>query len=232
MDRSEPDPLQEPAALARRIDLAVLSPGAGREEVRAACREARALGCASVCVAPAWVSEVAAALAGSAVRVGAVVGFPLGATTTLAKVFEALECVKEGAVELDVVIHVGAARSGDYRAVRSEAKEILRRTPEATHKFILEMSLLSERELARTVKAVTAAGPAFLKTGTGTAGPPVEPADVERLRRLVPKAIGIKAAGGIRRREQALALLQAGADRLGCSSPRSILQGEGPTPVR
>jgi deoxyribose-phosphate aldolase len=215
---------RDPSSLAKTIDLAILAPGVGLREIQDGCREARNLGCASVCVPPAWVGEAARRLAGSDVAVGAVVGFPSGATTTLAKVFEALECVKAGATELDLVVHVGAARSGDFRALRSEAEEILRRTPEATHKFILEMSLLSGSELERAVKAVAAAGPAFLKTGTGTVGEPVTPGDVERLRRLAPRSVRIKAAGGIRDRAAALALLRAGADRLGSSTPRNILQ--------
>jgi len=219
---------RDPTSLAQKIDLAILAPGVGRREIRDGCREARDLGCASVCVPPAWVGEAAKRLAGSGVAVGAVVGFPSGATTTLAKVFEALECVKAGATELDVVIHVGAARSGDFRALRAEAEEILRRTPEATHKFILEMSLLSGSELERVVKAVAAAGPAFLKTGTGTVGDPVAPEDVERLRQLAPAGVRIKAAGGIRDRAAALALLRAGADRLGSSTPRVILDAPDP----
>jgi deoxyribose-phosphate aldolase len=211
------------ADLAGRVDLAVLAPGSGRDQVRAACKEARDLGCAAVCVAPAWVAEAARALQGSKVAVAAVVGFPLGANTVLSKVFEALECIKDGASELDIVIHVGAACSGDFKVVRKEAAEIVQRTPEAVHKFILEMSLLSETALQRAVKAVSAAEPAFLKTGTGTAGPAVTPEDVERLRRLAPQAVSIKAAGGIRTVRQARALVDAGADRLGTSGARALL---------
>jgi deoxyribose-phosphate aldolase len=209
--------------LAARLDVAALAPGTRREDVLRACREARELGCAAVCVAPAWVGEAARALAGSAVAVCGVVGFPLGAATTLGKVFEALECLKAGASELDVVIHVGAARSGDFRAVRDEAKEIVRRTPETVHKFILEWPLLDEGQRRRVVDAVVAASPAFLKTGTGTVGDLVRPEDVESLRRLAPPTVRIKAAGGIRTRPQAEALVQAGADRLGTSTPRALL---------
>lgn len=204
------------------IDLAALAPGTSRDDVLAACREARELHCASVCVSPVWVAEAHKALEGSGVAVGAVIGFPLGASTTLAKMFEALECLKHGASELDIVIHVGGARSGDFRSIKEEAREIRKRTPEAVHKFILEMPLLSDDALKRAVKAVAASGPAFLKTGTGTVGE-VRPEDVARLRKLAPAAIRIKAAGGIRTPEQARDLLAAGADRLGTSTPRVLL---------
>jgi deoxyribose-phosphate aldolase len=211
--------------VAARIDLAMLAAGIDRKVIRAGCREARELEVAAVCVAPAWVEEAAERLAGGSVRVCAVVGFPLGATTLLTKVFEALECVKHGAAELDVVLHVGAARSGDFRAVREEARELVERTPEASHKLIVEMALLDEETLRRTVVAAAAAGPAFLKTGTGTAGPGVTPEDVARLRRLTPEGIRLKAAGGIRSASQAEALLRAGADRLGTSAAREVIEG-------
>jgi deoxyribose-phosphate aldolase len=208
-----------------KIDLAVLAPGTGRQEILTACREARELGCASLCVAPAWVEEAYGALEGSAVAVAGVVGFPHGAATTLSKVFEALECIKNGAAELDVVIHVGAARSGDFKSIRREVAEIVKRTPDALHKFIVEMSLLTEDQLRRAVKAVAAADPAFVKSGTGTVGDPVTPGDVELLRRLTPRGVRIKAAGGIRTRAQAEALVAAGADRLGTSAARALLLG-------
>ena len=210
-------------SLASRIDLAALSPGTDREAVRAACREARELGCASVCVAPAWVAEAAKQLEGSAVAVCGVVGFPLGATTTLVKTLEALECVKGGAAELDIVIHVGGARSGDLKEVRQEAHEIIKRTPECLHKFILEMPLLPADRLAEVVRSLVLAEPAFLKTGTGTVGEPVRPEEIARLRELVPASIRLKAAGGIRDNAVAVALVAAGADRLGTSSPRQVL---------
>jgi len=213
------------AEVAARIDLAILAAGTDRETIRSGCAEAVQLGLAAVCVCPVWVQEAAERLAGTEVKVAAVVGFPLGASTALSKVFEALECLKAGAVELDVVLHLGAARSGDARAVRQEASEIVKRTPGATHKLIVEMNLLDEAALRQTVIGAGAAGPAFLKTGTGTIGPPVTPADVARLRALAPPGIRIKAAGGIRDAAQAAALLAAGADRLGSSAARRLLDG-------
>ena len=211
--------------VAARIDLAILAAGADREAVRSGCEEAVALGLAAVCVSPVWVREAAERLAGSGVKVAAVVGFPLGASTTLTKVFEALECLKGGAAELDIVLHLGAARAGDARSIREEAVEILKRTKEATHKLIVEMNLLDESALRATVIAAAAAGPAFLKTGTGTVGGPVSASDVARLRALCPAGIRIKAAGGIRDAAQAAALLDAGADRLGTSAARRVLDG-------
>jgi deoxyribose-phosphate aldolase len=209
--------------IAATLEVAALAPGTSRDDVRGACRDARELGCPSVCVAPAWVPEAVAQLQGSEVAVSAVVGFPLGATTVLAKVFEALECLKAGASELDVVLHVGAVRSGDLRSVRREASELVQRTREATHKLILEMGLLSPDQLRKVAKAAAAANPAYFKTGTGTTGPPVTPDDVKRLRSVTPAAVRIKASGGIRTRHQALDLLAAGADRLGTSAPRDVL---------
>jgi deoxyribose-phosphate aldolase len=211
------------ASLAARIDVAALSPGADRATVHAACLDARELGCASVCVPPAWVAEAAKQLEGTNVAVCGVVGFPLGATTTLVKVFEALECVKGGATELDIVIHVGGVRSGDIKEMRLEAQELVKRTPECLHKFILEMPLLNVDRLAKVVRSLATAEPAFLKTGTGTVGEPVRPAEIARLRELTPASIRLKAAGGIRDQQTALALVAAGADRLGTSSPRAVL---------
>ncbi|MGH9466826.1 MAG: deoxyribose-phosphate aldolase, partial [Terriglobales bacterium] len=183
-----------------------------------------AWGIAAVCVAPCRVAQAVERLRATPVLVASAVGFPLGASTASAKRFEAAECVKLGADELDVVMNLGALKSGDGEAVRLDLAGIV----EAAHaagarvKAILELPLLTAAEQEEAAQLALAAGVDFLKTSTGQAGPATVE-QVELLRRLAGGRARIKAAGGIRTAAQARALIAAGADRLGTSTPKTVL---------
>lgn len=221
-----------PAAAPARSDIAavmehsLLRPDASAEEITRLCGEAAAWGCAAVCVNPAWVARAAAALRGTPVRVAATVGFPLGASTTTAKRAEAAECLKLGADDLDVVIALGALKSGADTLVRAELRGIveLAHAAGAQVKAILEMGLLTAGEKARVCALALEAGVDFVKTSTGfgDAGT-AQLADVAQLRAAAEGRAGVKAAGGIRTLAQAQALLGAGATRLGTSHTAAIL---------
>lgn len=205
--------------LARLIDHTLLAPGATRDEIVRLCEEARTHGFATVCVNGVWVREAAVALDGSAVRVCAVAGFPLGASATRVKRYEAEAALDDGAVEIDMVLDVGGLKGGDDARVRDDVEAVA----EAVHarggllKVILEMGLLSSDEKVRACWLAVAAGADFVKTSTGFGPGGATVADVELMRRTVGPAIGVKASGGIRTLEDALALVAAGATRLGTS---------------
>lgn len=208
--------------LAKRLDATLLGADATSEDIRALTRSAIALGCAAVCVNPVHVETAARAAEGSELRVASVAGFPLGASPLGAKVEECRFALASGASELDVVIPIWAARQGDLATVESELAAILETATGATTKVILEMALLGER-LAGTVAVLNRLKPAFAKTGTGYARP-VTVEDVRALRARLDPAIAIKAAGGIRTRAHAEALVAAGADRLGTSRAAELLE--------
>ena len=213
--------------IARAIDHTLLKPEATREQVERLCAEAREHGFATVCVNPTWVPLCADLLRGSDTRVCTVVGFPLGATMPEVKAFEAARTVAEGACEVDMVLNVGALKSGDYRLCERDVAAVV----EASHrggaivKVIIEAALLTDDEKVRACELAVAAGAAFVKTSTGfgPGGATVE--DVALMRRTVGPDVGVKAAGGIRTREQAEAMVLAGANRLGTSSSIPIVAG-------
>lgn len=211
--------------LAAIIDHTILAPDATAEQVRARCAEAREYGFASVCVNPVWVPLVAAELEGTAARTCAVVGFPLGATTTAVKVFEAREAVAEGAQEIDMVIDVAAALAGDERALTEQIRAVHDAVREggAILKVILEACLLADEQKVLACRAAVAAGAEFVKTSTGfsTGGATAE--DVRLLRATVGPDVGVKASGGIRTRVDALAMIGAGANRIGASKSLALV---------
>ncbi len=211
-------------SLAATIEATLLSAGATAADIELLCDQAAAWGVAAVCVAPCHVALAAERLRATPVLVVAAVGFPLGSATASAKRYEAAECVKLGADELDVVINLGALKSGDSAAVRLELAGVveLAHAARARVKAILELPLLTAAEQERAVQLALDAGVDFLKTATGTAGPATV-AQVELLRRLAGGRARIKAAGGIRTPAQARALIAAGADRLGTSQPQALL---------
>ncbi len=209
--------------LAARLDATLLRPDATDADVREMARHAAAAGCAAVCVAPARLAAAARPLGKSGTLMAAVVAFPWGSTTLPAKCFEALEALRLGATELDVVLDLAAVRQGDVAALEREMGEIMARTPDAAHKFIVELDWLPAASWRRLGKAARRLRPAFVKTGTGVHGGPVSPVQVARLRDVVGPDVGIKAAGGIRTLETAEALVRAGAGRLGTSAAAGIL---------
>ena len=211
--------------LAGLIDHTLLKTEATRDDIRKLCREALHYGFAGVCVNPCWIPCAAVELAGSKVKVGSVAGFPLGAGTAAIKRAEAEAAVRDGAREIDMVINVGALRSGELDIVERE----IRAVAEACHsagallKTILEMALLDEGQKVVACTLAKMAGADFVKTSTGLASFGATVADVRLMRKTVGRGMGVKAAGGIRNLADALRMLEAGANRLGTSAGAAIL---------
>lgn len=225
-----------PREIARTIDHTLLKADATRAQIEQLCREAREFGFATVCVNPAWVPLSARLLRGSETGVCTVVGFPLGATFPEVKAHEAARVVEEGAGEVDMVVNVGALKSGDYALVERDIAAVVEasRRGGAIVKVILETALLNDEEKVRGCVLSRAAGADFVKTSTGfgPAGATVE--DVTLMRRVVGPAMGVKAAGGVRDYAQAQAMIAAGADRIGASVGVKIVQesrGGAPSPA-
>lgn len=220
-----------PERLAAAIDHTLLRPEATAADIRALAAEARAHGFAAACVNSAWVPLAAELLAGSGVRVAAVAGFPLGAMATAAKAAETRIAVAAGAAEIDMVISLGHAKAGDWRAVEDDIRAVVEAAGGAGVKAILETAALTPDETVRACESAKAAGAAFVKTSTGfhpAGGATVEA--VRLMRATVGPAMGVKASGGIRTLAVALAMLEAGANRLGTSSGVALVgaAAEGP----
>ena len=218
------------ATLAKTIDHTLLKAIATEQSVRELCAEARKYGFASVCVNPIWVELCAKELAGSPVLVCTVVGFPLGANAPETKAAEARLAVSQGAREIDMVINLGAAKSGDWRAVEEDIRGVVKAcsaapsgTGEALVKVIIETCYLSDPEKVKACEAAARAGARFVKTSTGfgTGGASVE--DLRLMRKAVGDKLQVKASGGIRSYHDAILMLDAGADRLGASSSIAIV---------
>jgi deoxyribose-phosphate aldolase len=210
-----------------RIDHTSLGPDAVARDIAQLCAEARDLGFKTVCVQPVFVAFAASRLAGSPVGVSAVVAFPHGASTTSTKVHEARVAVADGATELDVVANLGWIRDGDGAAIERETRALVEAAGGRAVKVILETSLFSADQIAQAARAALAGGAAFLKTSTGFAAGGGGGATLEHvalLRAIAGGQAGVKASGGIRTRAQALAMLAAGADRLGCSASVALVR--------
>jgi len=219
--------MDEAQSILGTIDHAVLGPDAASDEVGSACELALKLSVAGVCVHPRWVTTAAAALRGSEVRVGTVAGFPLGATTTEVKAFEANQAATRGADEVDMVMAIAALKSGDYEAVRAEVAAVVEAARagadgEAIIKVILEMCYLTEDEKRAAAELAIEGGADFVKTSTGLGPSGATTEDVRLLRSVAPEHVGVKAAGGIRTLEKLRAMLDAGANRIGTSSTEAI----------
>ena len=217
---------QIPADVAALIDHTLLKPEATRDDILKLCAEARQFGFATVVVNPTWVATAAAALRGAPVKVCTVVGFPLGATLSTVKVAETEEAVKLGAEEIDMVINVGALKSGEDEFVEQDIRGVVAaaRRSGAVIKVILECALLTDEEKVRACWCARAAGADFVKTSTGFGPGGAAAHDVELMRLTVGPAMGVKAAGGIRSYEDLKAMLSAGATRIGASASVRILQ--------
>jgi len=208
------------------IDHTLLKPDATREEVLHLCEEARTHSFASVCVNPAWVRTAAEALRGSGVKVCTVVGFPLGATTTITKVMETRDAVANGADEIDMVINIGALKNGQDDLVESDIREVVLSAGGRLVKTILETALLSDDEVVRACHLARRAGVDFVKTSTGFGPGGATAHHVALMRRTVGRNIGVKASGGIRDFETAQKMIEAGATRIGASASVKIVKGE------
>lgn len=214
------------STLAGMIDHTLLKPDATAPEIDKLCAEAKQYGFCSVCVNTYWVPRCKAALAGSKVKVCCVVGFPLGAMDTRSKAFEAREAVAAGAQEVDMVINVGALKSGDWAAVEQDVRAVVEAAAGAAVKVILETGLLTDEEKVKACQVCVAAGAAFVKTSTGFAKGCVATAeDIALMRRTVGPVVGVKASGGVRSLEDARKMIAAGASRIGASSGVAIVTG-------
>jgi deoxyribose-phosphate aldolase len=216
------------------IDHTLLKPDAVRAEIETLCREAAEYKFASVCVNPTWVALCSRLLHGSGVRVCSVVGFPLGATTSDTKHFETRRAIFDGAGEIDMVINVGALKSGDLRLVERdiEAVTVPCREAGAISKVIIEAALLTDEEKVTASTLAKAAGADFVKTSTGFGPGGATVADVALMRRVVGEEMGVKAAGGVRDLQGLKAMVAAGATRVGASAGVRIVQesrGQQPT---
>lgn len=208
------------------IDHTMLKPTATKEDIKKLCREAERHGFKCVCVNPVNVHFAAQSLKGTDVRVCSVIGFPFGSTLPEVKSFEAVLAVENGAHELDMVAEIGALKAGDYGAVRRDVDEVVnvkRSFRDLVIKVIIETGHLTREEKVAACKIVKKAGADFVKTSTGFfGGATVE--DVKLIRRTVGKDMGVKAAGGIRTLKDALAMIEAGANRIGASAGVAIIE--------
>jgi deoxyribose-phosphate aldolase len=206
-----------------QIDHTLLRPDALDDEIAQLCAEARRFGFRTVCVHPIFVGRAARAMVGSSVGVAAVVGFPHGAHTSATKIFEARRAVDDGATELDLVANLGWIRAGNALALTHEIAAVVDAVPGTTIKVILETALFSNLQKTAAARAALAAGATFLKTSTGFAGAGATVEDVALLRSIAGADASVKASGGIRTRAQALAMLAAGADRIGSSASVALV---------
>ena len=211
--------------LAKTIDHSLLKPELTDEDVVAGCELARRYDVASVCVKPCHVTLAARLLAGSNVKVGTVVGFPHGGHTTATKVFEAQDALANGAVELDMVINIGALRSGHDDYVRDEIRAVVEAAGDkAIVKVILENHYLTDEEKVRACRLAEEAGAAYVKTSTGFAASGATIEDLKLMRASVGPTVGVKAAGGVRSLDAALAVIAVGATRFGATQTERILE--------
>lgn len=215
--------------LAACMDYTLLKPEATASDIDRVCADALRLSTASVCVNPCWVPRVAESLSGSTVATCTVIGFPLGATSTEAKVAEASRALRDGARELDMVINIGRLRAGESGVVQAEIAALAERSHDrgALLKVIIETCLLTDEQKRVACVCAKRAGADFVKTSTGFSmgGATVE--DVRLMRDAVGQEMGVKASGGIRTLASALAMIEAGASRLGVSAAASILDEVG-----
>ncbi len=220
--------IREPADLARLIDHTLLKPDATAEQVRQLCAEARQYHFHSVCVNPIFVALAQRELADSEVTVCSVIAFPFGATTTAAKAAETRQAVADGAGEIDMVIAIGALKGGDHDYVRRDIAEVKQACGLSLLKTIIETCLLTDDEKVKACLLAKEAGADFVKTSTGYGGGGATVEDVALMRRTVGPTMGVKASGGIRSLAQALAMVQAGATRIGASSGIAMITATTP----
>jgi deoxyribose-phosphate aldolase len=215
-----------PDGVAGMIDHTLLKPDATRADIDKLCREAAEFHFATVCINPFWVARCASLLRGTGVGVCSVVGFPLGATTADVKQYETRRAIYDGAIEIDMVINVGALKSGDLRTVERDIEAVVDpcRQCGAISKVIIEAALLTDEEKVTASTLTKAAGADFVKTSTGFGPGGATVADVALMRRVVGAEMGVKAAGGVRDLEGMKAMVAAGATRVGASAGVKIVQ--------
>ncbi len=216
-----------PLDLAKYIDHTLLKPDATQEEIDTMCAEAIEYGFAAVCINPTWVKRTAENLRGSDVKTATVIGFPLGANTSDIKAMEARRALRDGAREVDMVINIGALKSGQHELVRKDIEKVVDASHEggAITKVILETALLTDEEKVIASALAKAAKADFVKTSTGFSGGGATVYDVALMRETVGPDMGVKASGGVRTLEDAEDLIAAGATRIGASAGVQIVGG-------
>lgn len=215
---------EDASRLAQLIDHSVLKPDATIDDVAQACEDAKKYGFACVVVNSCYVIRAREFLAGTLIKVCSVVGFPHGASTTTVKIVEAMEAMKNGASELDIVMNLGMVKSGKYDFVEIDVKNVIAMTPQKIHKVIIETGNLTPDEIVSVCRIAARAGAEFVKTSTGYGprGGTVE--DVRLMREALGSLCRIKASGGIRDLATVTALVEAGAERIGTSSGPAIME--------
>lgn len=209
------------------IDHTALKPETTKAQIETLCAEAKEYKFASVCVNPTWIETAAALLKGTDVKVCTVIGFPLGANTVETKAFETKDAIEKGATEVDMVINIGALKDKNDELVERDIRAVVDAAKgKALTKVIIESCLLTDEEKVRACELSVKAGADFVKTSTGfsTGGATVE--DIALMRKTVGPDVGVKASGGVRDRAGALAMVEAGATRIGASAGISIVKGE------
>lgn len=212
--------------LAQYIDHTLLKPQTTKAEIEQLCKEAREYRFASVCINPFWVPLCAQLLKGSGVKVCTVIGFPLGATSTAAKVAETHDAIRNGAEEVDMVINVGALKAGDHDTVRRDVSEVKKAAGRRILKVILETGLLTDEEKMAACQICKEAGADFVKTSTGFGPGGATMGDIALMRRVVGPGMGVKASGGVRDTKTAKQMIEMGATRIGASAGIAIVKGE------
>ena len=208
-----------------RVDHTILTPAATWEQVKAVCDQGRDLGAASVCVPPRFVKKASEYL-GSSIKVTTVVGFPNGYSTPEVKVFETEDAIRNGADEIDMVVNLGLAKAGDWEGVLEEIKAVKASCKGRILKVIIEACLFEEREKIDLCRVVSMSGADFVKTSTGFSAGGATVEDVALFKEYISPDMRVKAAGGVRSFEQAQALIEAGADRIGASALAGLLESE------
>ena len=212
--------------LNKYIDHTLLKQDATEQQIDRLLSEAREYDFASVCVNPCWFSHAKAGLTDTDVKVCTVVGFPLGATTSAVKAYETKEAIQNGADEIDMVINVGALKSGNIALVETDIKAVVEASGDKLVKVIIEACLLTDEEKVLACQLAQKAGADFVKTSTGFSTGGATLPDVQLMRQTVGPDMGVKAAGGARSYADAVAFVEAGATRIGTSSGVAILKGE------
>lgn len=213
--------------VARLIDHTLLKPDSTKEQIVQLCEEAKEHNFATVCINPYWVDTAAQNLKGSNVGITTVVGFPLGSTSTFNKISEARDAIAAGANEIDMVINIGAMKSGDYEAVKKDIEGVvLACNKQTVVKVILETGFLNEEEKQKACMLSKMAGANFVKTCTGFGPGQATPEDISLMRKTVGPEMGVKASAGIRDLPTVRKLVEAGATRIGASSSIAIIKGE------
>ena len=212
--------------LNKYIDHTLLKPDASQEQIATLIEEAKKYDFASVCVNPTWVSFAAQALKGTDVKVCTVIGFPLGANTPKLKAFETSDAIRNGANEIDMVINIGALKSQNFDLVEKDIRAVVEAAKGTLVKVIIETCLLTDEEKVKACQIAQKAGADFVKTSTGFSTGGANVTDVALMRKTVGPDMGVKASGGARSYEDALAFIEAGATRIGASSGVAIMEGD------